>query len=97
LFTTIPPSARDGFNDALAGEKIRDSINTREIVAEGDWQAFDLHLLSTPPLAQFRRIYLVGGGSHNVSIAALAGQVLGGSDDIYRLDAGGNACALGAA
>lgn len=48
-----------------------------------------------PP--QPRRVYLVGGASVNPAIASLAGQVLGGSEGIYRLDIGGNACALGAA
>ncbi|KAF2131837.1 xylulose kinase [Dothidotthia symphoricarpi CBS 119687] len=47
--------------------------------------------------AQPRRIYLVGGGAVNPAIAELAGQVLGGSDGVYKLEIGGNACALGAA
>ena len=48
-----------------------------------------------PP--QARRIYLVGGGSLNTAIPKIAGEVLGGSEGIYRLDFGENACALGAA
>ncbi|KAF2141966.1 uncharacterized protein K452DRAFT_318310 [Aplosporella prunicola CBS 121167] len=48
-----------------------------------------------PP--QPRRVYLVGGGSQNAAIADLCGQVLGGAEGVYRLDIGGNACALGAA
>ena len=48
-----------------------------------------------PP--QPRRIYLVGGGSLNEVIASIAGDVLGGTEGVYRLDVGGNACALGAA
>ena len=48
-----------------------------------------------PP--QPRRIYLVGGGSQNVIIAKIAGQVLGGIEGVYKLDVGENACALGAA
>ncbi|KEF60158.1 D-xylulose kinase A [Exophiala aquamarina CBS 119918] len=48
-----------------------------------------------PP--QPRRIYLVGGGSRNRAIARVAGQVLGGSDGVFKLDVGENACALGAA
>ena len=48
-----------------------------------------------PP--QPRRIYLVGGGSRNQAIAKIAGEVLGGSEGVYRLDFGENACALGAA
>lgn len=48
-----------------------------------------------PP--QPRRIYLVGGGSLNPAIARVMGDVLGGADGVYRLDVGGNACALGGA
>ena len=48
-----------------------------------------------PP--QPRRIYLVGGGSQNATIAKIAGQVLGGIEGVYKLDVGENACALGAA
>jgi xylulokinase len=40
---------------------------------------------------------MVGGGAVNPAIAELAGQVLGGSDGVYKLEIGGNACALGAA
>jgi xylulokinase len=50
---------------------------------------------SLPP--QPRRIYMVGGGAVNPAIAELAGEVLGGADGVYKLDIGGNACALGAA
>lgn len=49
----------------------------------------------TPP--QPRRLYLVGGGSKNAAIAKVAGEVLGGSEGVYKLDLGENACALGAA
>lgn len=48
-----------------------------------------------PP--QPRRVYLVGGGAVNPAIAELAGQVLGGAEGVFKLDIGGNACALGAA
>ncbi|KXT12733.1 hypothetical protein AC579_8897 [Pseudocercospora musae] len=48
-----------------------------------------------PP--QPRRVYLVGGGSANEAIAKICGEVLGSVEGIYRLDIGGNACALGAA
>lgn len=48
-----------------------------------------------PP--QPRRIYMVGGGAANSAIAELAGEVLGGSEGVFKLDIGGNACALGAA
>jgi xylulokinase len=47
--------------------------------------------------AQPRRIYLVGGGSLNPAIARVIGDVLGGVDGVYKLDVGGNACALGGA
>lgn len=47
--------------------------------------------------AQPRRIYLVGGGAANPAIASLAGQVLGGAEGVYKLEIGGNACALGSA
>ncbi|KAK0621212.1 hypothetical protein B0T17DRAFT_494042 [Bombardia bombarda] len=47
--------------------------------------------------AQPRRIYLVGGGSLNPAIASIIGDVLGGVDGVYKLDVGGNACALGGA
>ncbi|KAF2476373.1 xylulose kinase [Lindgomyces ingoldianus] len=48
-----------------------------------------------PP--QPRRVYMVGGGAVNPAIAELAAEVLGGADGVYKLDIGGNACALGAA
>lgn len=48
-----------------------------------------------PP--QPRRVYLVGGGSQNHAIATIAGEVMGGGEGVWRLDMGGNACALGAA
>jgi xylulokinase len=48
-----------------------------------------------PP--QPRRIYLVGGGSLNPAIARVIGDVLGGTEGVYKLDVGGNACALGGA
>ncbi|KAK6843076.1 hypothetical protein PG987_003936 [Apiospora arundinis] len=59
------------------------------------------NLLGSPPgsslPAQPRRIYLVGGGSLNPAIARVLGDVLGGVDGVYKLDVGGNACALGGA
>jgi xylulokinase len=48
-----------------------------------------------PP--QPSRIYLVGGGSANGAMARVCGDVLGGAEGVFRLDIGGNACALGAA
>ena len=50
---------------------------------------------SLPP--QPRRVYLVGGGSRNKAIARVAGEVLGGSEGVWKLDVGENACALGSA
>ncbi|KAL4862304.1 hypothetical protein BDV12DRAFT_178996 [Aspergillus spectabilis] len=47
--------------------------------------------------AQPRRVYLVGGGSKNKTIAKIAGEILGGSEGVYKLEIGDNACALGAA
>ena len=47
--------------------------------------------------AQPKRIYLVGGGSLNPAIARVIGDVLGGAEGVYKLDVGGNACALGGA
>lgn len=48
-----------------------------------------------PP--QPSRIYLVGGGSRNPAIAQIIGDVLGGAEGVWKLDAGENACALGGA
>lgn len=48
-----------------------------------------------PP--QPRRIYIVGGGAVNPAIAQVCGEVLGGAEGVFRLDIGGNACALGSA
>ncbi|KAI9724852.1 MAG: hypothetical protein M1812_000128 [Candelaria pacifica] len=50
---------------------------------------------SMPP--QPRRIYLVGGGSQNATIAKITGEVLGSAEGVFKLDVGENACALGAA
>lgn len=56
-----------------------------------------VHKPSDGLLAQPRRVYLVGGGSLNLAIARVVGDVLGGAEGVYRLDVGGNACALGGA
>ena len=56
-----------------------------------------LHSPSPELPAQPRRIYLVGGGSFNPAIARVVGDVLGGTEGVWRLDVGGNACALGGA
>ena len=86
----------------LKNFSLQDPINARLIVES---QLLSLRLRSaalvqkpSPDLpAQPRRIYLVGGGSRNKAIAKLAGEVLGGSEGIYKLDVRENACALGAA
>ena len=48
-----------------------------------------------PP--QPRRVYLVGGGSKNKAIAKVIGEILGGSEGVFKLDVGEYACALGGA
>ncbi|KAL6715699.1 hypothetical protein ACLMJK_006660 [Lecanora helva] len=65
-------------------------LRSRNIVAPPSPNPHDLP-------AQPRRIYLVGGGSKNPAIAQLTGEILGGTEGVYRLDVGGNACALGSA
>ncbi len=56
-----------------------------------------VHPPATGIPAQPRRIYLVGGGSLNPAIARIIGDVLGGAEGVYKLDVGGNACALAGA
>ena len=65
-------------------------LRSRNIVASPDPNPENL-----PP--QPRRIYLVGGGSQNTAIAKIAGEILGGVEGVFKLDVGGNACALGSA
>lgn len=69
-------------------------------------QALSMRLRSHPLLLpnatngnkhQSRRVYVVGGASRNHSICEALGDVLGGYEGVYKLDIGGNACALGAA
>lgn len=69
-------------------------------------QALSMRLRAAPLLTpcaennhktQPRRVYLVGGGSRNPAICEIIGQVLGGSEGVYQLDVGSNACAVGAA
>jgi xylulokinase len=67
-------------------------LRSRDLVSS---PATDENGTVLPP--QPRRIYLVGGGSRNKAIAQIAGQVLGGSEGVFKLDVGENACALGAA
>lgn len=44
--------------------------------------------------AQPRRIYLAGGGSQNLAIAQLGGEVVFGAERVYCLDVGENTCAV---
>ncbi|KAI9849626.1 MAG: hypothetical protein M1837_002751 [Sclerophora amabilis] len=46
---------------------------------------------------QPRRIYLVGGGAKNETIARTIGEMLGGTEGVYQLDVGEHGCALGSA
>ncbi|TGZ84585.1 actin-like ATPase domain-containing protein [Ascodesmis nigricans] len=66
-----------------------------------DSQALSMRMRSAPLLAtnngQPRRLYMVGGGSKNPAITSAMADVLGGIEGVYKLDIGGNACALGAA
>jgi xylulokinase len=92
----------DGTNLREATTPWPASTDARAIVES---QALSMRLRSqklvNPPRAglpaQPRRIYLVGGGSLNPAIARIIGDVLGGADGVYKLDVGGNACALGGA
>ncbi|KAI1877980.1 hypothetical protein JX265_002349 [Neoarthrinium moseri] len=89
--------------DLRAEEGAWDAAKDPRIIVES--QALSMRLRSqnlvaaprpgVPP--QPRRIYLVGGGSLNPAIARVIGDVLGAVDGVYKLDVGGNACALGGA
>ncbi|KAK7736243.1 hypothetical protein SLS53_007078 [Cytospora paraplurivora] len=98
-------SAKDGsgLTEISSSEKWPAEKDARAIVES---QALSLRLRSQnlvhsddrPDVpAQPRRIYLVGGGSLNPAIARVIGDVLGGAEGVYKLDVGGNACALGGA
>lgn len=95
-------SAQDGSD--LREEKDWGADKDARIIVES--QALSLRLRSQRLVhspgdsslpAQPRRVYLVGGGSLNPAIAGVVGDVLGGADGVYKLDVGGNACALGGA
>jgi len=93
----------DGSDLATAGEGKWDAATDARLIVES--QALSMRLRSQklvdspggglPP--QPRRVYLVGGGSLNPAIARVMGEVLGGVEGLYKLDVGGNACALGGA
>ncbi|KAK8049999.1 D-xylulose kinase [Apiospora phragmitis] len=95
--------AEDGSDLQKAQEEWNSETDARIIVES---QALSMRLrshslLGSPPgsslPAQPRRIYLVGGGSLNPAISRVLGDVLGGAEGVYKLDVGGNACALGGA
>ena len=100
-------SATDSLSEVTGANPVTWSIPTHDARAILESQLLSLRLRSRdivekspdhPSLpAQPRRIYLVGGGSKSPTISALAGQVLGGSEGVHKLDVGQNACALGAA
>lgn len=81
------PSAADRARLIIESQLLSLRLRSRELVRSPDQKL--------PP--QPRRIYLVGGGSRNKAMAKVAGEILGGSEGIYKLDVGENACALGAA
>ncbi|GAP89672.2 putative D-xylulose kinase [Rosellinia necatrix] len=97
--------ARDGSSLAEAAAADWTPEEDARIIIES--QALSMRLRSQPLVApipdhpglpaQPRRIYLVGGGSLNPAMARALGDVLGGAEGVYRLDVGGNACALGGA
>lgn len=100
---TVPLSDHNDLQEAKSAPDWTADKDARAIVES---QALSMRLRSQklvsspqggklPP--QPRRIYLVGGGSLNPAIARVMGDVLGGVDGVYRLDVGGNACALGGA
>lgn len=94
--------ASDGSHLQEAQEQWSSEDDTRTIIES---QILSLRLRSAklvlspaaglPP--QPGRIYLVGGGSLNPAIARIIGDVLGGAEGVWKLDVGGNACALGGA
>jgi xylulokinase len=94
--------ASDGSDLEESAEGRSTEADTRAIVES---QILSLRLRSqklvhspasgVPP--QPRRVYLVGGGSLNPAISRIIGDVLGGAEGVWRLDVGGNACALGGA
>ena len=92
-------------NDELSPEKTvpQSPEQDARVIVESQLLSLRLRsrdLVSSPAQGlppQPRRIYLVGGGSRNKAIAKVAGEVLGGSEGVFQLDVGENACALGAA
>jgi xylulokinase len=85
---TLPDDARNIVESQMLSLRLR---SQKLVKAETDPQTGQ----RLPP--QPRRVYLVGGGSANPAIAKICGEVLGSVEGVYKLDIGGNACALGAA
>ncbi|KAH6654581.1 D-xylulose kinase [Truncatella angustata] len=96
-------SARADGSDLQQEKEAWDAALDPRIIVESQALSMRLRsqkLVSSPGdglPAQPRRIYLVGGGSLNPAIQRVVGDVLGGVDGVYKLDVGGNACALGGA
>ncbi|KAK2066579.1 hypothetical protein P8C59_000384 [Phyllachora maydis] len=91
-------AARDGSDLAPADAAAWPPAADARAIVES--QALSMRLRSQPLTTgpgRPRRIYLVGGGAHNAAIARVVGDVLGAREGVYRLDVGGNACALGGA
>ncbi|TVY43357.1 putative D-xylulose kinase A [Lachnellula subtilissima] len=94
--------ASDG-SDLQVSEKKWGTETEARIIVESQMLSLRLrsHNLTHKPSPdlppQPRRIYLVGGGSLNPAIARIIGDVLGGTEGVWKLDVGGNACALGGA
>ncbi|KAK0737085.1 hypothetical protein B0T21DRAFT_286531 [Apiosordaria backusii] len=94
--------AKDGGDLQEVKETWGEEIDARAIIES---QALSMRLRSQKLVnapreglpAQPGRVYLVGGGSLNPAITRALGDVLGGADGVYKLDVGGNACALGGA
>ncbi|KAI9798065.1 MAG: hypothetical protein M1833_004962 [Piccolia ochrophora] len=85
------------------GESWRIPVDDARAIVES--QIFSLRLRSQRLMAttqgqgppQPRRVYITGGGSRNMMIAKMIGEILGGTEGVYQLDVGGSGCALGAA
>jgi xylulokinase len=85
--TTPPWSIEDDARAIVESQILSLRLRSRNLVESPE--------VGFPP--QPRRIYLVGGGSFNPAIAQVVGEVLGGTEGVWRLGVGGNACALGGA
>lgn len=105
----IIPNVKSGtwrFTYDPSSNKLEESSSTWSLPHDDarailDSQALSMRMRAAPLLAenggQPRRLYVVGGGSKNPAITSAMADVLGGAEGVYKLDIGGNACALGAA